>query len=277
LYEENVGVKIKNPKIAIVGCGWMGLPLAISFLNDSYSVTGTSTTVEKANRLNQLGIEGFCWKFSDGYSKSQLSFLNEVDLLILNIPPSKAGSELTYSKALLELSTFLPDRCKVIFISSTGVYPDSIADASEGYQWTDSDLLKETVQAEILLTEFLNERLTVLRLAGLIGPNRHPINSLASKTNIPNGNSPVNLIHLDDVIGLIKQIISFQFWGEVVNGCYPIEVTRQEYYQKSAAHFNLQQPEFLSSSQQTKRVSSKKSIDLLNYTYKHSIISYPIS
>jgi nucleoside-diphosphate-sugar epimerase len=270
-------VKTKTQKIAIIGCGWLGLPLAISFLNDSYTVIGTSTTVEKANRLNQLGIEGCCWKFSDGFSKNQLSFLNEVDVLILNVPPSKAGSELTYSNALLKLSTFLPEKSKVIFVSTTSVYPDTIVDASEEYRWIEEDLLKETVQAEVLLTAFLKERLTVLRLAGLIGPNRHPVNSLTSKTNIPNGNSPVNLIHLEDVIGLIKQIISCEFWGEVVNGCYPIDVSRQEYYQKSAAHFNLQQPEFLSSSLQTKRVSSKKSIDLLNYTYKHSIISYSLS
>jgi len=271
-------VKTKTQKIAIIGCGWLGLPLAISFLNDSYSVIGTSTTVEKVNRLNHLGIEGCCWKFSDGSSNNQLSFLNEVDLLILNVPPSKAGSELTYSNALLKLSTFLPEKSKVIFVSTTSVYPDTIVDdASEEYRWTEEDLLKETVQAEVLLTAFLKERLTVLRLAGLIGPNRHPVNSLATKTNIPNGNSPVNLIHLDDVIGLIKQIISTHFWGEVVNGCYPVDVSRQEYYQKSAAHFELQQPEFLSNSLQTKRVSSKKSIDLLNYTYKHSIISYSVS
>jgi len=58
-------------------------------------------------------------------------------------------------------------------------------------------------RSEQLFHENTNFQTTVIRLAGLIGPGRNPARFFAGKTNIPNGNAPVNLIHLDDCIGFI--------------------------------------------------------------------------
>ena len=265
---------MKSPKIAIVGCGWVGLPLAISFIKNSIQVIGTTTSIEKVEVLNNLGIEGYNWSLSNFSSDENLFFLRNVDVLILNIPPGKSGDSISYSNALLDFCKFLPNHTKVVFISSTSVYPDSLKDASEDYVWSSEDLVKETVQAEIVLTEFLKSRLTILRFAGLIGPNRHPVSSLSKKINIPNGNSPINLIHLEDCIGLIKKIIEEEFWGEIVNGCFPIHVSREVYYSRTAEYFGLQVPHFLFNPIVSKTVSSKKSIEKLNYSYQNPIIEY---
>jgi nucleoside-diphosphate-sugar epimerase len=165
----------------------------------------------------------------------------------------------------------ISENSKVIFVSTTSVYPESLFEATEDYSWSKEDLLKETVLAEIELTKNLRERLTILRLAGLIGPNRHPVRFLAGKENLPNGNSPVNLIHLEDVIGLIEKIVKEKYWGEIVNGCFPSHPTRKEYYQNAAIELNLNQPLFQESSEIGKLVKSEKSISHLNYIYSKSI------
>ncbi len=223
-----------KPKIAILGCGWLGLPLAISFLESGFFVVGSTTSEDKLDALNSAGINGIVWSLNDGNSVQTLDFFADMDVLILNIPPSKSKGEIKYSKALSAFCSKISLKTRVIFVSTTSVYPNDIALATEDYCWQKEDLLEETVQAEIELTKVLDSRLTILRLAGLIGLNRHPIFSLSGKQDVFNGNSPVNLIHLNDAIGLLKTIVEKKFWGEILNGCFPIYPTRAENYEEIA-------------------------------------------
>ena len=38
-------------KIGIIGCGWLGLPLAKEFISNNYKVKGSTTTKEKLETL----------------------------------------------------------------------------------------------------------------------------------------------------------------------------------------------------------------------------------
>ncbi len=257
-------------KIAVVGCGWLGYPLALSLLEKGFSVIGTTTSPEKITLLAESGIEPRVWSIAN-LSDTDLDFLHSVNLIILNIPPSKNDASVTYSKALKSICSRLNKNTKVIFISTTSVYPDTLSVAEENYCWSESDLKKETVLAEIALQEILNDRLTILRFAGLIGNNRHPVRFLAGKTNLENGNSPVNLIHLTDSIGLIEQVILTETWGEIFNGCYPDHPSRETYYSEKAKTLNLEPPKFARNSSTSKIVDSEKSMRLLGYTYKAKI------
>lgn len=254
-------------KIGIVGCGWLGTPLAISFLKKGYSVIGTTTSEEKRENLLQLGIQAHHWELSDQLTKSSCKFLNDLEILILNIPPSKVKSKFSYSSLLQKLGRYLSNKTKVIFISTTSVYPDTVQKVSEEYEWSDLDLQKETVQAEIKLRAIFESRLTILRLAGLIGNDRHPVKYLSGKKEIPNGNSPVNLIHLEDVIGLIDRIIERNYWGEVLNACYPEHPSKKEYYTQTAEKWKIPLPEFKDELGSQKLILSEKSINDLGYNY----------
>ena len=257
--------------VAVVGCGWLGLPLAVSLKNKNYSVIGTTTSINKIPSLKELGISAFRLDLSDPIQKKELVFLNELDLMILNIPPSKLKGNLSYSEALLVFVKLVQPSTKLIFVSTTGVYPDSIKNADESYQFTEEDLKKETVQAEVKLSKFLANRLTIIRLSGLIGLNRHPVKFLAGKKDLPNGDAPINLIHLEDAIGIIEKVISEQFWGEIINGCYPSHPSKSDYYTKSAILFSLEHPCFLKQGENLKKVSESKSINKLKYNYIASI------
>jgi nucleoside-diphosphate-sugar epimerase len=254
-------------KIGVVGCGWLGLPLAVSLIQDGHAVIGTTTSHHKLIPLKDLSIEAHHWTLNGCSCKNSLAFLNQCEVLILNIPPGKINNSGSYAQALGNMCAHLSSTLKVVFLSTTSVYPSHLWDATEEYEWRTTDFQKETVQAEMKLRELLDNRLTILRLAGLLGLERHPVKQLAGKTAVKNGNFPVNLIHVEDAIGLIQKIIATSYWGQVVNGVFPQHPTRVEYYSKTARLLNVPLPQFDFSDGKGKIISAKKSIEQLGYQY----------
>lgn len=253
--------------IAVIGCGWLGLPLAVSLVKNNHTVFGTTTSINKIPYLRELGISSFVLDLSEPIEKNTIEFLNQIDLAVINIPPSKLKGEKSYSDALLEFVKFTQTSTKIILISTTGVYPDEVQLADESYKFKSEDLEKETVQAEVKLKDYLANRLTIIRLAGLIGEDRHPVKFLAGKKDIPNGNAPINLIHQEDAIGIINKVISENYWGEIVNGCYPSHPIKSQYYRAKAVLLDLKPPLFLNCGEKFKIVSENKSIRELKYSY----------
>ena len=44
-------------KVSILGCGWLGIPLAKALLKKGLLVKGSTTTVEKISLLKSFGVE----------------------------------------------------------------------------------------------------------------------------------------------------------------------------------------------------------------------------
>ncbi|RUA14157.1 MAG: short-chain dehydrogenase, partial [Flavobacteriia bacterium] len=42
--------------IGVLGCGWLGLPLAQRLVESGFEVHGTTTSIEKVQQLQRLGI-----------------------------------------------------------------------------------------------------------------------------------------------------------------------------------------------------------------------------
>jgi len=255
-------------KIAVVGCGWLGFPLAKKFVELGNVVIGTTTSSAKLPVLKETGILPIVWNLGEDFIEESLK---NIDVLILNIPPSKTNKTASYSDSLVAFCNYLEPSTKVIFISTTGVYPNDVSSANTAISLDEMDQSKETVLSEIKLTRKLKDNLTILRLAGLIGPNRHPITSLSKKGLVKNSAAPLNLIHLDDAIGLIHKIINEKYWGKIINGCYTENPTKQEYYTKTAHYFKLPPPNFEEGGYGFKKVDSNSS---LNYEYKTSIYDF---
>ena len=56
--EQYILVKKRvNEKMAILGCGWLGLPLAKYFTSKGYIVKGSTTSIEKIEILKSFSIE----------------------------------------------------------------------------------------------------------------------------------------------------------------------------------------------------------------------------
>ena len=236
-------------KISILGCGWLGIPLAEALIKNGFSVSGSTTSIEKISLLKNLGVEPFLLSIEGNTIKGDvLSFLKESSVLIINIPPKLRGNLAdNFVEKIAVLIPFIEKSSveKVLFVSSTSVYGDSNKTVFETtIPVPEGENGKQLFASETLLQENKNFKTTVIRFGGLIGKDRHPVTFLAGRNNLENPNAPINLIHQDDCIGIILKVFKSNFWNETLNAVAPFHPTREEYYTKKAKEFNLEPPIF---------------------------------
>lgn len=274
-------------QISILGCGWLGLPLAKALLENGFLVKGSTTSVGKLSVLENLGIQAFQIELSETKIQGEVdSFLENSKILIIDVPPKLRGSSTDPSTALRmtfveKIKNVIPFIEKstvenVLFISSTSVYGDtstalSVTEETELNPDTESG--RQLVQTEQLLQSNSNFKTTILRFGGLIGEDRHPIKFLAGRKNIENPNAPINLIHQEDCIGIITAILCHtepvEVWNETFNAVTPFHPSRKEYYTQKAINLALDLPEFnAENSNFGKTISSSKIEKVLGYSFR---------
>ena len=265
-------------QISILGCGWLGLPLAKTLLENDFSVNGSTTSNEKLSLLKNSGIQPYLISVSEDEIVGNLTdFLENSKILIIDVPPKLRTSEKeNFVSKIRNLIPFIEKFSveNVIFISSTSVYgEDNLVVTEETELNPDTESGKQLVQTEQLLLSNSNFKTSILRFGGLIGEDRHPIKFLAGRTNIENPNAPINLIHQDDCIGIILEILrqtqnNKLVWNETFNAVTPFHPSRKEYYTQKAFEFNLPLPEFNSENLTFgKTIASSKVETILGYTF----------
>jgi nucleoside-diphosphate-sugar epimerase len=109
----------------------------------------------------------------------------------------------------------------------------------------------------------------VLRLGGLYGPDRDPARSLSGRTGVAGPDAPVNLVHRDDVIGVVQAILAQDVRNGVFNVVADAHPTKRAYYTARAEALGLPPPQLAESPVPWKKVSSRKVQDVLGYTFRH--------
>lgn len=247
--------------IAVIGCGWLGFPLSKELLKQGHTVYGSTTTINKFDELIAESIQPFLY---DGILNKLISIpSNEIDCLIINFPPSKSNNYPTQIEYLIEQ---FPTTCKIIFTSSTSVYQDLEGTMNENgaVKMDHSVFLAE----EILRSS--KRPATILRLAGLIGSNRHPIKFLSGK-NIEHGNIAVNLVHQDDVLAALICVIQKNAWNKTYNVCWNEHPKKGNYYQNAAEKHGLTPPIVAFSESIGKSIDGNLITIDLGFNYKNSI------
>jgi nucleoside-diphosphate-sugar epimerase len=213
--------------------------------------------------LENLGIQAFQIELSETKIQGEVdSFLENSNILIIDVPPKLRGStsdpsaapRMTFVSKIKNVIPFIEKSSieKILFISSTSVYGDTstaLIVTEETKTYPDTESGKQLVQAEQLLQSNPNFKTTILRFGGLIGEDRHPIHFLAGRKNIENPNAPINLIHQEDCIGIILEILRQSqnnnlVWNETFNAVTPYHPSRKEYYTQKAKDLNLVPPAF---------------------------------
>lgn len=264
-------------KIAVLGCGWLGLPLAKSLTKQGFQVSGSTTSEDRLPLLQSAGILPFRIQLSEKNTVGDTNgFLENSEILIIDIPPGLRGKDPeNFVGKMRSLVPFIEDSTvkKVLFISSTAVFADGnsvITEDTPPGPLTESG--RQLLEAEKLLQNNQNFTTTVLRFAGLIGHDRHPVHFLAGKKDIENPEAPVNLIHQKDCIGIIEAILEKGRWGEIFHGVAPQHPTRRDYYTQKAIRLGLPLPEFDRSKPSLgKTISSEKIMAELGYRFQESI------
>lgn len=264
-------------KISILGCGWLGFPLAKKLIEKGNLVNGSTTSENKLSILKDAGINPFLVALeSESVSETINDFLEESEILIIDIPPKLRANTDSSRKLFVEkIETLIPfieksTIKKVLFVSSTSVYGDQndlITEETNPNPETESG--KQLLLVEAILQKNQNFETTILRFGGLIGEDRHPVKFLAGKENLENPDAPVNLIHQKDCIGIIEEIIFQSKWNEVFNAVAPFHPSREDYYTQKAKEQNLILPKFSTEKSNIKKIiSSEKVQDILNYEFK---------
>ena len=275
-------------KISILGCGWLGLPLAKSLLSKGYKVKGSTTSESKLDLLKNAGISPFQIQLEENQIIGTIEdFLKETDVLVIDIPPglrreTSASNEMIFVSKIKNLIPYIEksEIQKVVFVSSTSVYGDGfpiVEITEETKPNPDTESGKQLVISETLLQSNPNFKTTVIRFGGLLGYDRHPIKFLAGRTNVENPDAPVNMIQREDCIGIIEKALDFARddnweWNQTFNAVAPQHPTRKVYYHKKAEIFNLPLPTFAKNSESKgKIISSKKVETILGYSFQKEI------
>ncbi len=167
-------------KVAIVGLGWLGMPLALSLTARGWQVTGSKTTQDGVEAARMCGIDSYPLRLEPQLvcDTEDLDALMNVDALVITLPARRTGAgEGFYLQAVQEivdtaLAYHIP---RIVFTSSTSVYGNVNGTVKEN-----SPRLPQTASGQVLkeLEDWLHNlpgtSVDILRLAGLVGPSRHP-------------------------------------------------------------------------------------------------------
>jgi nucleoside-diphosphate-sugar epimerase len=267
--------------ISILGCGWLGLPLAAHLIDRGHHVKGSTTSPEKLKRLEENNIQPFLIKLTPEieHPEKVQPFWNS-EVLVINVPPGRRRENVIafHTAQICSVNNAIRDSSIefVVFVSSTSVYPTSPG------MVTESDAVPRKarrasgnalIEVEETLLNNSSFDTTVVRFGGLIGYDRHPVNYLSGKKELKRANAPVNLIHRDDCIKIITHIIEKSITGEVFNAVHDHHPTRQKYYLEAAKKLGTKPPRFKKDERMDyKTVSNQKLKSKLNYHFNNTLI-----
>lgn len=225
--------------IAIIGAGWLGLPLAKHLQTLGYQVSASRTSQAGIEQLAAQGIEGFVCDLNNPLHLADTLASLGCDTVVGSFPPGfRRGQGDEYAQQWQDLvSAAQRAQCKkIIMISSTTVYPNRAEamteqQASLALAQSDADFsanAKVMLQAEqSVLDSGLDY--AVVRCSGLIGPDRHP-SRFAARLKQVSTLAPANMLHLDDAIGAATFAVE-HLQHDVVNATTPNTVSKAEFYQ----------------------------------------------
>lgn len=268
--QQHALIEDKMKRVAIIGLGWLGLPLAQYLQAKGWQVKGSKRTVLSAADIQAQGIA--CYPFKLGEKTAQAELLR-TDALIINLPPSPE----LLSNYVSGIKTLILDALKqgiqhLVFVSSTAVFPQQDGDFDEQ---SETHASSAATQALIELETWL-KTLTIdcdiVRPAGLFGENRHPVTHLAGKQNLANPHQPVNLVHRNDVIRAIALLLAKPAGMRLYHLSAPSHPTRKTYYTAVAKQLGLALPHFIDEAHSLKRIiKGDKICQELGFRYHYPI------
>jgi nucleoside-diphosphate-sugar epimerase len=228
-------------RVLIIGCGYVGLPVALELVRQGHEVFGVRRSLAAAKELEAAGVRPLTADITDAASLAKLPL--PFDWIVNCVSAGSGGAEeyrRVYHCGMKNLVAWLAGTPvkKLVYTSSTGVYGQ-----------TDGSLVKETaptepatesgkvlIDAEQVLLEAAAQRslpAIILRVAGIYGPGRgHYLKQfLKNEARIEGeGARLLNMIHRDDVAGIILAALCGGRAGEVYNAVDDEPVTQLTYF-----------------------------------------------
>lgn len=205
--------------VGILGIGYLGKQLLASLQNHklwgTYHQTNPLSADGRSTEFRSIPSHCTCVKFQWEDPETWHALPAKPASLILTIPPvlKDEHSEVQrLSKWGKWMKLNRPQLNKLIYVSSTGVYPN------KNGVWKEYDeFIPDSLSGQLRLAteKALNEyfELSVVRPGGIYGPGRHiGLRALRGK-KISLGEKPIHRIHVKDLANIIKLLLDTELCG----------------------------------------------------------------
>ena len=274
-------------RVLIVGCGYVGLPLGAELVRRGHEVSGLRRSALAEAELKAAGITPL---HADITRPETLARLPRNFDWVVNCSASGGGGANDYRKVYLDgnrnLLAWLADSAveNFVYTSSTSVYAQndgSVVTETSPVE-PEADTSRVLVETEKLLLEAVAERkfpAVILRVAGIYGPGRGYAfkQFLRGEARIEgDGSRVLNMIHRDDLIGIIITALQRGAAGQIYNAADNEPVSQRKFYDWLAAELKQPLPSQVASDAEVwrkrgvtnKRVSSAKLRAELKYEFQ---------
>jgi nucleoside-diphosphate-sugar epimerase len=245
--------------VTVVGCGDIGSRLAMICLKAGIEVNGWVRSSEGVGRLQKRGITALQIDLDQPIANPPSL---EGEQLYYFAPPPPVGQQDSRVANLISSLDGAGHPQKVVYLSTTGVYGDCQA------EWVDetrppapvADRAKRRLDAENrwrAWSERSGRALVILRVAGIYGPGKLPIERL--RKGLPMVDeyaAPItNHIHSLDLVQVALAAMERGDSGEVFNVCdgHPESMTR--YFYQVADFLKMPRPPTISQEEAQKQLS----------------------
>jgi nucleoside-diphosphate-sugar epimerase len=273
-------------RVLIVGCGYVGLPLGKELARLGHAVFGLRRSALAEAELKSAGITPL---HADITRPETLAKLPRDFDWVVNCTASGGGGADDYRKIYLEgnsnLVSWLADAPlkKFIYTSSTSVYGqnDGSAVTEKSPVEPDAAASRVLVGTENFLLEAAQRKFpaVILRVAGIYGPGRgHWFKSFLRGDARVEGDGArwLNMIHRDDLIGVIIAALHGATPGEIFNAADNMPVSQRDFFWWLAAELKRPMPPAVSADAEAwrkrgvtdKRVSNAKLRAELKYEFQ---------
>jgi len=212
----------------IIGCGYVGTALGAELARQGHEVFGVRRANENADELQNAGIKPL---IADVTKPAELAALpGPFDWVVNCVSSTRGGVEeyravyLEGTRNLIEWLAAAPPK-KFVYTSSTSVYGQTDGSAVKESSPTEpaSETSRVLVETEKLLLDAAQQKkipAVILRVAGIYGPERGHLflQYLKNEAKIAGkGERIINMIHRDDLVGVIIAALKNGRPGEIYN------------------------------------------------------------
>ncbi len=275
-------------RVLIIGCGYVGLPLGKALVEQGHEVYGMRRTEENKEAMKEAGITPI---IADLTMPGLLPMLPGPFDWVVNLVSSDKGGPDVYRQVFLEgtkaLISWMRDKPpqKFVYTSSTSVYGQT--DGSQVKETAITQPATETgkilVETEKLLIDAWQRHklpVVILRSAGIYGPDRGHLflQYLADKAKMDgDGSRVLNMIHVDDLVGVIVAALKSGKPGEIYNAVDDEPIPQIHFFRWLSETLGKQMPPAASAEETAsrkrgvtnKRVINRKLVMELGYRFKH--------
>jgi nucleoside-diphosphate-sugar epimerase len=258
----------------------VGSALGSALVEQGHDVVGTTTTPERRAGLERRGIQPMVVELSD--EDRLAAMLHDREVVFLTVAPG--GSDRSYRDVYLEGVRHLLASVggsavtRIVYTSSTSVY------GQRDGGWVDEDspteptserggILVETERAVLDGARARGMIATVLRVAGIYGPGRGPINRVVQYAGRQRtgGAVYVNLVHVEDIVQVCVKLLDVDYAG-VLNLSDGHPVPRRTYYDRIMAVAGAAPIDWVNddnSEDRGKRVSNRRIREVLDLRLRY--------